>query len=65
MSEQGTMKLAFGTMIRAAERWRRASINDLERHHLKLLRIELRLDPPPAHGDRCDAPRRTTKRSAA
>ena len=47
MSEQATMKLAFATMIRAAERWCRVSINDLERHQLKLLRIELGLDPPP------------------
>jgi transposase-like protein len=65
MSEPATMKLAFATMIRAAERWCRVSINDLERHQLKLLRIELRLDPPPAHDDRTDAPRRTAKRSAA
>ena len=65
MSEQATMKLAFATMIRAAERWCRVSINDIERHQLKLLRIELGLDPPPAHDDRTEAPRRTAKRSAA
>lgn len=65
MSEQATMKLAFATMIRAAERWCRVSINDLERRQLKLLRIELRLDPPPVNDDRTDAPRRTAKRSAA
>ena len=65
MSEQATMKLAFATMIRAAERWCRVSVNDLERHQLKLLRIELRLDPPPVPDDRTDASRRTTKRSAA
>ena len=41
MSEQATMKLAFATMIRAAERWCRVSVNDIERHQLKLLRAEL------------------------
>jgi putative transposase len=46
-SEKATMKLAFATMIRAAERWCRVSINDVERHQLKLLRAELGLDPPP------------------
>lgn len=65
MSEQATMKLAFATMIRAAERWCRVSISDLERHQLTLLRTELGLDPPPTADDR-DAPsRRSTKRSAA
>lgn len=47
MSERATMKLAFATMIRSAERWSRVSINDIERHQLKLLRAELGLDPPP------------------
>jgi transposase-like protein len=47
-SEQSTMKLAFATMMRAAQRWCRVSINDLERHQLRLLRAELGLDPPPA-----------------
>jgi hypothetical protein len=42
------MKLVFATMIRAAERWCRVSISDLERHQLKLLRADLGLDPPPA-----------------
>ncbi len=43
------MKLVFATMIRAADRWCRVSITDLERHQLKLLRAELGLDPPPAN----------------
>jgi hypothetical protein len=34
-------------MIRAADRWCRVSISDLERHQLRLLRAELGLDPPP------------------
>jgi len=45
--EKAALKLAFATMIRAAQRWCRVSINDLERHQLSLLRIELGLDPPP------------------
>jgi len=39
--------MAFARMIRAAERWCRVSINDLKRHQLSLLRIELGADPPP------------------
>jgi transposase-like protein len=50
--ERSAMKLVFATMIRAADRWCRVSINDLERHQLKLLRAELGLDPPPANDDR-------------
>ncbi len=65
MGEQATMKLAFATMIRAADRWCRVSINDIERHQLKLLRFELGLDPPPVRDDRRTTPRRTTRRSAA
>lgn len=45
MSEKATMKLVFATMMRAGERWCRVSINDMERHQLKLLRAELGLDP--------------------
>jgi hypothetical protein len=59
------MKLAFATMIRAAERWCRVSINDIERHQLRLLRVELGLDPPPTQRDESASPRRTAKRSAA
>jgi putative transposase len=64
MSEKATMKLAFATMIRTAQRWCRVSINDLERHQLKLLRVELGLDPPPAE-DQSTRSRRTTERTAA
>jgi putative transposase len=49
MSEQATLKLAFATMIRAAERWCRVSINDIERQQLRMLRADLGIDPPPAH----------------
>jgi hypothetical protein len=51
-------------MIRSAERWCRVSINDIERHQLKLLRSELRPDPPPAE-DQTTQRRRTTERAAA
>lgn len=49
--ERSAMKLVFATMIRAADRWCRVSISDLERHQLTLLRAELGLDPPPATTD--------------
>jgi transposase-like protein len=45
---KAAMKLVFATMIRAADRWCRVSVSDLERHQLRLLRTELGLDPPPA-----------------
>jgi putative transposase len=64
MSEKATMKLAFATMMRSAQRWCRVSINDLERHQLKLLRAELGLDPPPAQ-HQVTRRRRTTERTAA
>ena len=64
MSEKATMKLAFATMMRAAQRWCRVSINDLERHQLRLLRTELGLDPPPVK-DQPNRRRRRTERTAA
>jgi len=62
--EKATLKLAFATMIRAAQRWCRVSVNDLERQQLALLRAELGLDPPPA-GDQAARRRRTSTRSVA
>ncbi len=50
--EHAAMKLVFATMIRAAQRWCRVSISDLERHQLNLLRTELGIDPPPASDNR-------------
>jgi putative transposase len=58
MNEKAAMKLVFATMIRAAERWSRVSITDIERHQLKLLRIDLGLDPPPAGTDKHKTTRR-------
>jgi putative transposase len=49
--EKAAMKLVFATLIRAADRWCRVSISDLERHQLRLLRSELGIDPPPANTD--------------
>jgi putative transposase len=49
--EKAVMKLVFATLIRAADRWCRVSISDLERHQLRLLRAELGIDPPPASTD--------------
>jgi putative transposase len=62
--EKATMKLAFATMMRAAQRWCRVSVNDLERHQLALLRAELGLDPPPA-SDQGTRRARTSTRSIA
>jgi putative transposase len=59
--ERSAMKLVFATMIRAAERWCRVSVSDLERHQLKLLRTELGIDPPPASSD----PKTNRRRSVA
>jgi|SRR5579862_309816 len=64
MSEKATMKLAFATMIRSAERWCRVSVSDLERHQLRLLRIELGIDPPPTE-DQATRKKRGTERVAA
>jgi hypothetical protein len=47
--EKAALKLVFATMIRAVDRWCCVSISDLPRHQLKLLRVELGLDPPPAN----------------
>jgi hypothetical protein len=61
--EKAAMKLVFATLIRAADRWCRVSISDLERHQLKLLRTELGIDPPPANTD--DRKTKPTKDIAA
>jgi putative transposase len=58
IGEKAALKLVFATMIRAADRWCRVSINDIERHQLKLLRAELGLDPPPADTNKPNTNRR-------
>jgi transposase-like protein len=62
-SERAAIKLAFATIMRAAQRWTRVSINDLERRQLRLLRAQLGLDPPPADHTKTNQRRRS--RSAA
>jgi putative transposase len=63
--EKAALKLAFATMIRAAQRWSRISINDLERHQLALLRAELGLDPPPASDQAARRQRGSNRQVAA
>jgi hypothetical protein len=45
-AENPARKLVFATMFCTADRWCRVSSSDLERPQLKLLCVELRLDPP-------------------
>ncbi|HXF71474.1 MAG TPA: IS256 family transposase [Actinomycetota bacterium] len=45
--ERQAMKLVFAVLIRAAERWARVPMSELERAQLALLRQELGIDPPP------------------
>ena len=46
--EEARSSSCSATMIRAADRWFRVPISDLECHQLPLLRAELGLDPPPS-----------------
>lgn len=62
--EKAAMKLVFACMIRAADRWCRVSISDLERHQLTLLRAELGLDPPPASDEKKTTTRRPRRVAA-
>ena len=39
--EKPVLKLMFGAMIRAAERWRAIKVTDFERRQMKALRAEL------------------------
>jgi len=63
--DKAALKLAFATMIRAAERWCWVSVNDSERHQLALLRAELGLDPPPADNQAARSRRTSNHRVAA
>jgi hypothetical protein len=42
--EKPVLKLMFGAMIRAAERWRAIKITDFERRQMAALREELNLE---------------------
>jgi hypothetical protein len=52
------MKFVFTALIRCSERWSCVSITDIERHQLRLLRVELGIDPPPASGEKEQRSRR-------
>ena len=41
VEEHRQLKLMFGAMIRAAERWRAIRVNELERHQMPAAREEL------------------------
>jgi transposase-like protein len=45
--ERQAMKLVFAVLARAAQRWSRVPMSELERAQLALLRQELGIDPPP------------------
>jgi putative transposase len=46
-TERSCLKLAFGALERAARRWQRVTITELEQRQLELLRKDLEPDPPP------------------
>jgi putative transposase len=56
--ERSAMKLVFAALIRCSARWSRVSITDIERHQLRLLRAELKIDPPPTSGEKEERSRR-------
>jgi putative transposase len=56
--ERSAMKLVFAALIRCSQRWSRVSITDIERHQLRLLRAELKIDPPPTSGEKEERSRR-------
>jgi transposase-like protein len=45
--ERSAMKLVFASLIRCSQRWSRVSITDIERHQLRMLRAELKIEPMP------------------
>jgi transposase-like protein len=47
--ERSCLKLAFAAVQRAAKRWQRVHISELERRQLELLRSQLQPDPTPDH----------------
>ena len=48
-SVQIILKLACAALQRAADRWQRVTITELEQRQLALLRQELQPDPTPSH----------------
>jgi putative transposase len=47
--EKSCLKLVFGTLIRAAHRWRRIRVTELQAAQLQRLRLELGQPTPPQH----------------
>lgn len=45
--ERSCLKLAYAALQRAADRWQKVTITELEQRQLELLRQELQLDPTP------------------
>ncbi|HLK57810.1 MAG TPA: IS256 family transposase [Chthonomonadaceae bacterium] len=50
LSEKSCLKLVFGTLIRAARRWQRIRITELQQAQMQPLRKELGQSPPPQTG---------------
>jgi len=49
--ERSCLKLAFAAVQRAATRWQKVTISELEQRQLALLRSELQPDPTPTDRD--------------
>jgi hypothetical protein len=48
VAERSCLKLAYAALQRAAQRWQRVRISELEERQLELLRQQLQPDPGPA-----------------
>ena len=64
--EKPVLKLMFGAMIRAAERWRAIKVSELERRQMRAAREELDREYEAANGlgEQASAPARQTKISS-
>ena len=64
--EKAVLKLMFGAMIRAAERWRAIRVSELERRQMRAAREELNQEYEAANGlgEKTSAPARQTRLSS-
>ena len=64
--ENAVLKLMFGAMIRAAERWRAIKVSELERRQMRAVREELdrEYEAPNGLGEKTSAPARHAKISS-
>lgn len=64
--EKAVLKLMFGAMIRAAERWRAIRVSELERRQMRAVREELdrEYEAPNGLGEKTSAPARRAKISS-